>query len=238
MTIEVEVRPIDELAEATATRIAEGLRPALDERGRAVLGLSGGLTPIPMFAELAAMDLPWDRIDVVQVDERVAPDRDPERNLTAISSAFVEHGRLPASNLHAMDVTADDLDDAAARYSRTLDRLAPGLDGGPPVVDVMQLGIGPDGHTASLVAGDAVLDVVDRWVAVTGPYQGRRRLTLTYPALDAARSLVWMIEGADRAPQVARLVAGDVEIPAGRVEGGRAVVVSDPDAAAEIGERG
>jgi 6-phosphogluconolactonase len=234
MTIEVEVRPLDELPEACAERIADDLRAAVSARGRAVLGLSGGLTPIPMFAQLARMDLPWDRVEVVQVDERVAPDGDPDRNLVAIASAFVEHGPLPAENIHPMDVTADDLDDAAARYCQLLERLAPGGDGGPPVIDVVQLGIGPDGHTASLVPGDAVLDVTDRWVAVTAPYQGRRRLTLTYPVLDAAGWVVWMIEGEDRASQVARLEAGDEEIPAGRVESRRAVVVCDPGAASDL----
>jgi 6-phosphogluconolactonase len=234
MTIELEVRPIDELPEACAEHIAEDLRVAVDERGHAVMALSGGLTPIPMFAELARMDLPWDLIEMVQVDERVAPDGDPDRNLNALESAFVERGLLPVSNLHPMDVTAEDLDDAAARYCHLLERLAPGVDGGPPVIDVVQLGIGPDGHTASLVPGDAVLDVTDRWVAVTGPYQGRRRLTLTYPVLDAARSVVWMIEGEDRASQVARLEAGDVGIPAGRVEARRAVVLCDPDAASDL----
>jgi 6-phosphogluconolactonase len=238
VTIPVEVRPIDELPDACAARIADDLRAAVDGRGRAVLALSGGKTPIPMFAELAAIDLPWGRIEVVQVDERVAPDGDPERNLTAIESAFVENGPLPASNLHPMDVTADDLGEAAARYCQLLDRLAPSAEGGPPVIDVVQLGIGPDGHTASLVPGDAVLDVNDRWVAVTEPYQGLRRLTLTYPVLDAAHSVVWMIEGEDRASALARLEAGDTQIPASRVESRRAVVVCDPTAAAAVEEPG
>jgi 6-phosphogluconolactonase len=237
MTIPLEIRPIDELPAACAARMADDVRAAIEQRGRAVVGLSGGTTPIPMFAELAASDLPWDRIDVVQVDERVAPDGDPERNLTALRSAFVERGPLPESNLHTMDVTADDLDDAARRYADLLERLSLGADGGPPVIDVVQLGIGPDGHTASLVPGDAVLDVADRWVAVTGPYQERRRITLTFPALDAAHSIVWMIEGADHGSALARLLAGDPGIPASRVESRRAVVVCDPSAAADVEER-
>jgi 6-phosphogluconolactonase len=230
----VEVYGVQQIPEVCAERIASDLRAATGERGCAVLALSGGSTPIPMFAQLAAHDVPWDRVDVVQVDERVAPDGDPARNIEAIRSAFVDQGPLPAENLHPMDVTAPDLDAAAGAYSDLLDRLAHGIDGGPPVLDVVQLGMGPDGHTASLVPGDAVLDVFDRWVAVTEPYQGHRRLTLTYPVLDAARRVVWLVEGGDKAEQVLRLDEGDAAIPAGRVEASNALIVCDPAAASWV----
>jgi 6-phosphogluconolactonase len=234
VALEVQICPTADVPDACAQRIVDELRRAIDDRGQAVLALSGGGTPVPMFGLLAEADLSWDALHVVQVDERVAPDGHPDRNIVPIEAAFVTDGPLPAANLHPMDVTADDLDDAAARYCELLDRLARGEHGGPPVLDAVQLGIGPDGHTASLVPGDPVLDVTDRWVAVTAPYQGRQRLTLTYPVLDAARLLVWMVEGEDKAQQVARLEAGDDEIPAGRVERERAVVVCDPGAAADL----
>ena len=172
-----------------------------------------------MFESLGDMDLDWEHIDLFQVDERVAPDGDPDRNLTHIGDA------LPAfavDRLRAMPVTDQDLDAAATRYEAEL----------PKPLDLVHLGIGPDGHTASLVPGDAVLEVTDRLVALTGgEYQGRRRMTLTYPALAEARKVFWLVAGEDKREATRKLLAGDPSIPAGRVEAADALVLADRAAA-------
>ena len=205
--------------------IAAAARDAVAGRRRFALALSGGSTPLPMLQALAGEDVPWDRVDIFQVDERVAPDGDADRNLTALRASLP-----PAACIHAMPVTDDDLDAAAARYADTLEAVA----GSPPVLDLAHLGLGGDGHTASLVPDDGVLDVDDRDVAMTGDYQGRRRMTLTYPALDRARLVLWLVTGADKAAMLGRLEAGDRAIPAGRVRCARAVAFTDHLAAAEL----
>jgi 6-phosphogluconolactonase/glucosamine-6-phosphate isomerase/deaminase len=178
-----------------------------------------------MLRALAREDVPWDQVHLLQVDERVAPDGDPDRNLIAL------HESLPApARVHPMPVELDDLDAAARRYADILTSVA----GSPPELDLVHLGLGGDGHTASLVPGDPVLDVGDRDVAITGPYQGRRRMTLTYPALDRARQVVWLVTGEDKAAMLARLCDGDATIPAGRVRAARAAVFADHAAAAKI----
>jgi 6-phosphogluconolactonase len=172
-----------------------------------------------MFELLGGMNVEWDRVDLFQADERVAPDGDPDRNLTHI------HDSLPdaaLARLRPMPVTDDDLDAAAARYEAEL----------PEVLELVHLGIGPDGHTASLVPGDPVLEVSDRRVAVTGgEYQGRRRMTLTYPALAAARKVFWLVAGDDTRDALQKLLDGDPSIPAGRVQAADALVLTDGAAA-------
>lgn len=210
----VEVVRRAEVVEAGASAFRTALGEALDRRERASLALSGGASPWPVFEALAASDLPWDRIDVYQVDERIAPDGDEARNLTGLARALTN--RVPV-RLVPMPVTAPDLDDAARRYADAL----------PASLDVVHLGLGDDGHTASLVPGDPVVDVVDRTVAVTGPYRGHRRLTLTAPVLHRARRIIWYVTGAAKAPMLDRLMASDPSIPAGRVAADRATVITD-----------
>ena len=142
---------------------------------------------------------------VVQVDERIAPAGDPDRNLTHLRESLLEHAPLPADHIYAMPVEAADLDAAARSYARTLERIA----GTPPVLDLAHLGLGPDGHTASLVPDDPVLDVADRDVALTGVYMKRRRMTLTYPMLDRSRRILWLVTGAEKAAMLPRLRAAD-----------------------------
>ena len=178
-----------------------------------------------MLRALAREDVPWDRVHLLQVDERVAPYGDADRNLSALRESLTVPARV-----HPMPVERDDLDAAATHYADTLTSVA----GSPPELDLVHLGLGGDGHTASLVPGDPVLDVGDRDVAITGPYQGRRRMTLTYPALDRARQVVWLVTGEDKAAMLARLCDGDATIPAGRVRAAQAAVFADHAAAAEI----
>jgi 6-phosphogluconolactonase len=209
--IELRVVPEDRLDEVVADHLAASVAAAIAARGRAVLALSGGETPVPAF-ELLGRDqrVDWSAVDVVQVDERVAPDGDPARNLLPIRRALVEDGSLPAGRLHAMDVTADDIAGAARAYGGLLSELT----GPAGAIDVAQLGIGADGHTASLIPGDPVLEVSDRPVAVSGPYQGRLRMTLTAPMLSAARHVVWMVSGGDPRDALGALLSGDPSVPA------------------------
>jgi 6-phosphogluconolactonase len=215
------------VARRAAALIADAARAAIAQRGRFTLALSGGSTPRRMLELLAGEELPWSRVELFQVDERVAPPGHPDRNLTQLGAGLLARVPLPAAQVHALPVEAADLAAAAARYGAELQRVA----GSPAVLDLVHLGLGADGHTASLVPGDPALEVTGADVAVAGPYQGRRRLTLTYPALDRARCVLWVVSGADKAPALARLRRGDRSIPAGRVRSGRAVVLADAAAA-------
>jgi 6-phosphogluconolactonase len=221
------------VAHAAATIIAAEARAAEATRGRFILGISGGRTPWLMLRALALADVPWKAMHVVQVDERVAPPGHPDRNLTHVLESLVRHSPLRAEQVLAMPVEDDDSSAAAARYAQMLARLA----GAPPVLDLVHLGLGADGDTASLVPGDPVLKVTDADVAMTEPYQGRRRMTLTFPALDRARSILWVITGSDKVEAVRRLRDGDPGIPAGRVRADHALALIDRMAAGERGPR-
>jgi len=221
----------DAVASRAAEVIAEAARAAIAARGRFVFAVSGGRTPWAMLRALAGCDLAWTSVHVLQVDERVAPSGDPDRNLTQLRESLLAHAPLDIAQIHAMPVEAGDLAAAAAAYAATLRALA----GTPPVLDLVHLGLGADGHTASLVPGDPVLDVSDGDVALAGPYQGRRRMTLTYPTLDRARQILWVVTGSDKASMLARLRAGDRSIPGGRVNPANALLLADRDAAAPAG---
>jgi len=219
----------DAVAGEAARLIAAEARRAVAARGRFVVAVSGGRTPWQMLRALAAEDVPWAAVHVVQVDERIAPAGNPDRNLTHLCENLLEHAPLPAEHIHAMPVEEADVEAAARDYARTLERIA----GTPPVLDLAHLGLGPDGHTASLVPGDSVLDVVDRDVALTGVYMKRRRMTLTYPILDRSRRILWLVTGADKVAMLPRLRAGDRSIPAGHVNQEQALVLADRSAMGE-----
>jgi 6-phosphogluconolactonase len=214
--LEVSADP-QAVAAQGARFVVELARAAVRDRGRFTFAVSGGRTPWAMFGELAQEDMPWEQTELFQVDERVAPDGDPSRNLTNLQASI---GSAPA-RVHPMPVTKADLDTAAVTYAAEL----------PQRFDLVHLGLGPDGHTASLVPGDPVLLVTDRLVGVTEPYQGHRRMTLTYPALGRADQLMWLVTGADKREALARLLAGDESIPAGRVQAARSLVLADEAAA-------
>ena len=227
--MKLEILPDAEGAARRAAEIvAEEMRAAVAERGRFVLAVSGGSTPGRMLRELSAEPgLPWQEVHLFQVDERVAPAGHPDRNLTQLRESLLVRVPLPPEQVHPMPVEDTDLEAAAARYAGELDAAA----GAPPVVDLVHLGLGDDGHTASLVPGDPVLEVTGADVALTRPYAGRRRMTLTFPALDRARLLLWLLTGAAKAPTLRRLRAGDPSIPAGRVRRDAALVLADAAAA-------
>lgn len=216
----LEVLPdADAVARRAAEVVATSARDAIRARGRFTFAVSGGRSPWAMFRHLADRDVPWEHVGVWQVDERIAPDGHPERNLSGLSSAIPR-----GAHLRPMPVTEPDLEVAAARYAGSL----------PEVFDLVHLGIGDDGHTASLIPDDPVLEVTDRDVALTGEYRGRRRMTLTYRVLDRSRGVLWSIAGADKAPMLPRLLAGDHEIPAGRVRAADQHVVADRLAASML----
>ena len=221
----------DAVARASAAFTAGEARAAVAARGRFILAVSGGHTPWRMLRVLADERMPWSDVHIVQVDERVAPAGHPDRNLTYLRESLLAHCPLRPENIHAMPVESADLDSASGEYAVTLQQIA----GTPAVLDLAHLGLGPDGHTASLVPGDPVLEVTDADVALTGPYQGRRRMTLTYPILNRARRIVWLVTGQEKAEMLARLCETDRSIPAGRVSQHQAVVLADHEAAAGLG---
>ena len=212
----------DDPARRAAELLAEQLRRATAQRGRAAIAVSGGSTPPPMLDALGAVDLPWEQVDVYQVDERVAPEGDPERNANQLADVPGRH--------HLMPVTADDLEAAAARYAAEL----------PERFDVVHLGIGPDGHTASWPPGDPVIDATTR-VAISGEYQGCIRMTLTPPVIGAARSRLVLARGTDKADAIGRWLGGvgdASELPIDRVPREDTTVVLDPTAAAQLPKSG
>ena len=212
--VQIEVFPDPgSAAERAAELIADAVR-AVSEGSRFAWAISGGDGPAPMFRRLGDLDLPWDRIDTWQVDERVAPPSDADRNRSQQAAALPPDA---SERIRWMPVEEEDLDAAAARYASSL----------PERFDIVHLGLGPDGHTASLVPGDPVLDVEDRDVAVTGPYEGRRRMTLTYPALSRARRAIWLVTGSGKRRALQQLIAGDRSIPAARISVVDQVVVTD-----------
>lgn len=230
--MKIEALPdADAVARAGAAFTAEEARAAVAARGRFIMALSGGRTPWAMLRALADEPMPWSDVHVVQVDERVAPAGHPDRNLTHLRESLLTHSPLRPEQIHAMPVESTDLEAAARRYALTLREIA----GAPAVLDLAHLGLGPDGHTASLVPGDAVLEVTAADVALTGVYQGRRRMTLTYPMLNRARRIVWLVTGREKADMLARLQAGDESIPAGRIRRDQALVLADREAAAGPG---
>lgn len=206
-------------AEAVARRAAEVIaacaRRVVAERGAFTLALSGGRTPARMVELLAGEEVPWQAVTVYQVDERIAPYGHPDRNLTAIERA------LPQARIVPMPVDDEDVAAAALRYAALL----------PDRLDLAHLGLGRDGHTASLVPGCAALEITDRDVAISIEYQGRRRMTLTYPALDRAVEVLWVVTGEDKRDALRRLLADDPGIPASRVRADVQLVLADRAAA-------
>lgn len=222
MQVEV-LADADAVASRAAAFIAAEARAAVQARGAFTFAVSGGRTPWQMLRRLAVEDVPWAKVRLFQVDERVAPAGDADRNITHIRETLLAHVPLPAAQVHAMPVNAGDLDAAARDYTALLRAAA----GSPPVLDLVHLGLGPDGHTASLVPGDAALAVTDADVAQTAPYMGHRRMTLTYPVLDRARRVLWLVTGSEKAAMLAQLRTGDASIPAGRVERSHAWLLTD-----------
>ena len=225
MEILVSATPAD-VARDAARRIAREAAAAIAARGRFTIALSGGTTPWLMLDQLVTLPVDWSRVDVCQVDERKARDGSIDRNWTRIQAHLFSRAAVPIERRHPMPVL-DEATEATARYAATLRDAA----GDPPVLDVVQLGLGEDGHVASLVPGDPVLEFTRGDVAwTTGEYRGTSRMTLTIPCLARARLLLWLVTGEGKAPMLARLCARDTSIPAGRLPQTGAVLFCDAEA--------
>ena len=218
-------------ASFAADVLERACRDAIASRGRALVAVSGGTTPVAMLQAFARRDLPWQSVFMAQVDERCVPRDDPRRNLAALEQALVTDGPLARTNLLAVPVSPDEsAAEIARRYGRELRDLA----NGPLTFDIVQLGLGDDGHTASLVPGDPVLAVLDADVASTQAYRGTERVTLTRPAIDRARERLWLVTGSSKAAALAALVAGAGDSPAVSIRRDTTSVVADLDAAISL----
>jgi 6-phosphogluconolactonase len=229
--MKIEVFANDEsTAQAAAKVIAAEAVAAVAARGQFIMAVSGGHSPWIMLRALANEKVPWEHVYVLQVDERVAPAGDPDRNLTHLRETLLDHSPIRPEQIHAMPVESPDLEAGTRLYASVLRQIA----GSPPILDLVHLGLGPDGHTASLVPGDPVLNVSDRDVALTGLYQGRRRMTLTYPAINRARRILWLVTGSGKVDMLVRLRKADPSIPAGRIRQDEAVIFADRAAAGDL----
>lgn len=227
--MQITILPDDDaVATAAALLIATEAKAAVANKGIFTFAVSGGRTPWVMLKKLASESLPWEQIHVFQIDERIAPEGDKDRNLTHLMESL--KGGLPSENIHPMPVNASDPKEGTLQYEQTLQRYC----GMPPVLDLAHLGLGPDGHTASLVPGDEVLSVTDRDVALTGLYQGRNRMTLTYPMINRSRMILWLATGAEKAPMIVRLRNADPTIPGGNIDQAHAILMTDEGAGAAL----
>ena len=226
----VEILPdVDSLAQRAAAVIAADARAAVSARGRFVMAVSGGKSPWLMLADLANEDVPWANVHVFQIDERIAPAGDPDRNYVHLRDSLLQHAPIPPEQIYAMPVESPNVEAAAKEYAHTLE----GVAGKPPVLDLAHLGLGPDGHCASFIPGDPVLNVMDRDVAITGVYQGRRRMTLTYPVINRSRHILWLVSGKDKVSAFPKLRAADPSIPAGRISQTQGLLLADRAAAGQ-----
>jgi len=222
MQLEV-LRDAETVAERAAAIIAENARAACHARGLFLMAVSGGHTPWVMLSMLANEEVPWGEVHIFQVDERIAPAGDPDRNLTHLRESLLQNAPLDPAHIYPMPVESCNPVSAAADYAMTLQTIA----GSPPVLDLVHLGLGPDGHTASLVPADPVLHVTDSDIGVTGLYQGRKRMTLTYPVINRARQILWVVTGTEKVKPLDQLLNGDTSIPGGRIRRDKALILAD-----------
>ena len=231
----LDISTPDRWAERAADVMAAAISAAINRTDRCLLALSGGSTPAPVFEALCRRDLLWEKVTILQVDERIVPADDPARNLGLQRAALGHLGAawlsLPVEDL--LEIPPD-APDAALHEAAVLDAFSTALvdlAGDPPVLDLVHLGLGDDGHTASLVPGDPLVDELRTYVGLTAEYSGSRRISLTRPVLDRARMVVWLVSGASKAGPLGRLLAGDLSIPAGLIRPAHSVVLADADAA-------
>ena len=229
--MEIEIFPNAEaVAQESAHFIAAQARLAVAERGRFIMAVSGGKTPWVMLRALAQQEVPWDKVHIFQVDERIAPEGTSDRNLTHLKESLLSHAPVRPDQIYAMPVEESDSPAAAKKYADLLESIA----GTPPVFDLIHLGLGPDGHTASLIPNDPILHVTDNDVALTGVYQGHHRMTLTYPVINRARHLLWVVTGEEKTKALTLLLDGDTSIPGGIIPQEHATLFADQSAAATL----
>lgn len=220
----------NEVAKEAANYIADRIRESLTKKGFFTMAISGGRTPWEMIKELANEDLEWEKVFLFQVDERMAPDGHPDRNLTQLFNSIQGTKLMTRLNIFPMHVIAEDLDQACQEYADSIQRITE-----TGKLDLIHLGIGTDGHTASLIPGDEVLEVQDKSIALTShPYQGRNRMTLTYPLINQAEKILWVVTGEEKAEMLERLLQKDPSIPAGKINQTHAILLTEESAAVRI----
>jgi 6-phosphogluconolactonase len=217
----------DALAARAADVFARAVEESVSDKGSCAFALSRP-TPERVFQAVGRMRLPRRVTQMYQVDERVAPDRSDDRNLTLIERDLASWVR--DSNLHKMKIDSEHPENGGKRYAKDLEEEL----GSPPILDFVHLGLGTDGHTASLMPGDPVLDVRDKWVATTKKVAGFRRLTLTYPVIDAARLVIFVVSGREKAEALRRVLSGDKDAPAARIQASNVRFFVDAEAAAQL----
>jgi 6-phosphogluconolactonase len=229
--MEIKIYPsAEEVASQGAHMIAELIREKITKKGFFTMAISGGRTPWEMIKILGKENLPWEKVYVFQVDERIAPDGSADRNLTQFFQTIQGTRLITRLNIFPMPVIAENLEDACAEYAKHIQEVTQNGQ-----LDLVHLGMGADGHTASLIPSDPVCDVVNRDVALTSePYQGRVRMTLTYPVINRAEKILWLLTGKEKADMVQRLIEKDPEIPAGKVAQDQAIIMADEAAAASL----
>ena len=217
----------EDVAQKAANYLEEKIQESIRTKGSFSMAISGGRTPWEMLKILAKAPLRWNKVNIFQVDEREAPDGHSDRNLTQLFQAIQDSGIDTKVNIFPMPVTSENLEEACADYAHTIKSIT-----GDGILDLVHLGMGADGHTASLIPGDQVCEVLDQEVAMTfGPYQGRNRMTLTYPILNQAKEILWIVTGSEKAEMVNKLIQADPSIPAGKVQQDRATLLLDEPAA-------
>lgn len=213
----------EEVAAQAAKYIEEKIRAGILEKGQFSLAISGGRTPWEMMKILVKAKLRWEKVNIFQVDEREAPDGHPDRNLTQLFQSLEGSGILTRVNIFPMHTVADDLSAETEKYSKIIHQVT-----GEGILDLVHLGLGSDGHTASLIPGDPVCEVTDRDIALTEqPYQGRKRMTMTYPLINRAKEIVWIVTGKEKAEMLKRLQNQDPGIPAGRINPANSLILAD-----------
>lgn len=225
MQIEVMSDP-DSVARRAAAVIAEHARAAFAARGRFSVAISGGYTPHAMLRMLGREEVPWGGVHVFQVHARITPLGTQDSNLPKLREVLMEESTMDPSQIYAMPTNSRDPNRDAANYAETLERIS----GRPPILDLVHLGLFADGHTASLFFGDDVLHDT-RDVAVTARKENRRRITLTFPLINRARSILWVVTGSDKTKALIQLETGDPSIPASGIRRDRVLVLADRAAA-------
>jgi 6-phosphogluconolactonase len=200
------------------------LQLATEKQGRFAIALSGGSTPKRLYQILAEPPfltrLPWSRIHWFWGDERMVPRDDPLSNYRMTSEAMLSHAPIPPENIHGIPTEGVTPEESAEAYEATLKTFygADTFDPANPLFDVNLLGIGPDGHTASLFPGTSVLNERTRWVAPVIGAKAEARITLTYTALDSARHVAFMLAGPDKRDILAKFMSGDATLPSVHVD--------------------